>query len=258
MSENMITPGAANPGAADVAPAGRLAGRIALVTGASRGIGAAVARRFAAEGAKLILTARTVGGLEEVDDAIRAAGGQPSLLVPLDIKQYDALDQLGAALFERFGKLDILVGNAGILGPLTPVGHIEIQQWQDVLDINLTANWRLLRSMDPLLRLSDAGRAIFVSSRAAQNPRPYWGGYAVSKAALEMMVQTYALEVRNVTPVRANLIDPGATRTKMRMAAYPGEDPESRPMPDEITETFVRLASPDFTETGQVFKAQES
>jgi NAD(P)-dependent dehydrogenase (short-subunit alcohol dehydrogenase family) len=236
---------------------GRLAGRIALITGASRGIGAAVARRFAAEGAKLILTARTVGGLEEVDDEIRAAGGEPSLLVPLDIKQFDAIDQLGAALFERFGKLDILVGNAGILGPLTPVPHIEIQQWQDVLDINLTANWRLIRSMDPLLRLSEAGRAIFVSSRAAQNPRPYWGPYAVSKAALEMVVQTYALEVQNVTPIRVNLIDPGATRTKMRAAAYPGENPETRPHPDEITEVFVKLASPDFTATGQVIKAQE-
>ncbi|MDY0884043.1 SDR family NAD(P)-dependent oxidoreductase [Dongia soli] len=237
--------------------AGRLAGRIALITGASRGIGAAVARRFAAEGAKLVLTARTVGGLEEVDDAIRAAGGEPSLLVPLDIKQYDAIDQLGAALFERFGKLDILVGNAGVLGPLTPVPHIEVQQWQDVLDINLTANWRLIRSMDPLLRLSDAGRAIFVSSRAAQNPRPYWAAYAVSKAALEMVVQSYALEVQNVTPIRVNLIDPGATRTKMRAAAYPGENPDTRPHPDEITEAFVRLASADFTATGQVIKAQE-
>jgi NAD(P)-dependent dehydrogenase (short-subunit alcohol dehydrogenase family) len=238
--------------------ADRLAGRVALITGASRGIGAAVARRFAAEGAKLILTARTVGGLEEVDDAIRAAGGAPSLLVPLDIKQYDAIDQLGAALFERFGKLDILVGNAGILGPLTPVPHIEVQQWQDVLDINLTANWRLIRSMDPLLRLSDAGRAIFVSSRAAQNPRPYWGAYAVSKAALEMMVQSYALEVQNVTPIRVNLIDPGGTRTKMRAAAYPGENPETRPHPDDITEAFVKLASPAFTATGQVIKAQDS
>ncbi len=237
---------------------GRLAGRIALITGASRGIGAAVARRFAAEGAKLVLTARTVGGLEEVDDAIRAAGGQASLLVPLDIRQYDAIDQLGAALFERFGKLDILVGNAGILGPLTPVGHIEPQQWQDALDINLTANWRLIRSMDPLLRLSEAGRAIFVSSRAAQNPRPYWGTYAVSKAALEMLVQTYALEVQNVTKIRANLIDPGATRTKMRAAAYPGENPETRPLPDDITEAFVRLASADFNETGMIVKAQDA
>lgn len=240
------------------AGAGRLQGRIALITGASRGIGAAVARRFAAEGAKLILTARTVGGLEEVDDAVQQMGGEPSLLVPLDIREFDAIDRLGAALYERFGKLDILVGNAGQLGPITPVGHIEPKQWQDVLDINLTANWRLLRSMDLLLRQSEAGRAIFVSSQAARDPRAYWSAYTVSKVALEALVQTYSLEVRNVTPIRINLIDPGATRTKMRAAAFPGENPETRPLPEEITEAFVRLASADFNETGTVVQAQEA
>ncbi|HVJ31531.1 MAG TPA: SDR family NAD(P)-dependent oxidoreductase [Terriglobia bacterium] len=246
------------PAAEQPAASGRLAGRIALITGASRGIGAAVAKRFAAEGAKLVLTARTVGGLEEVDDAVRSISGESSLLVPLDIREFEAIDRLGAALYERFGKLDILVGNAGVLGPITPVGHIEPEQWQQVLDVNLTANWRLLRSLDPLLRQSDAGRAIFVSSRAAQNPRPYWSAYAMSKAALEALVRSYAQEVQNVTPIRANLIDPGATRTKMRAAAFPGENPETRPLPEEITETFVRLASPEFTESGLVVPAQEA
>ncbi|HVJ43505.1 MAG TPA: SDR family NAD(P)-dependent oxidoreductase [Dongiaceae bacterium] len=246
------------PPAEQPAVSGRLAGRIALITGASRGIGAAVAKRFAAEGAKLVLTARTVGGLEEVDDAVRSISGESSLLVPLDIREFEAIDRLGAALYERFGKLDILVGNAGVLGPITPVGHIDPEQWQQVLDVNLTANWRLLRSLDPLLRQSDAGRAIFVSSRAAQNPRPYWSAYAMSKAALEALVRSYAQEVQNVTPIRANLIDPGATRTKMRAAAFPGENPETRPSPEEITEAFVRLASPDFTESGLVVPAQDA
>jgi len=246
---------AAAPG---VQAKGRLAGRIALITGASRGIGAAVAKRFAAEGAKLVLTARTVGGLEEVDDAVRAVSGENSLLVPLDIREFDAIDQLGAALFQRFGKLDIVVGNAGVLGPITPVAHIEPKQWQEVLDVNLTANWRLIRSVDPLLRQSDAGRAIFVSSQVASSPRPYWSAYAMGKAALEALVRSYAQEVENVTPIRANLIDPGATRTKMRQAAFPGENPETRPLPEDITEAFVRLASPDFTATGQLIEAQAS
>jgi len=249
---------AEKPVVSDGQPKGRLAGRIALITGASRGIGAAVAKRFAAEGAKLVLTARTVGGLEEVDDAVRAVSGENSLLVPLDIREFDAIDQLGAALFQRFGKLDIVVGNAGVLGPITPVGHIEPKQWQEVLDVNLTANWRLIRSVDPLLRQSDAGRAIFVSSKVASNPRPYWSAYAMGKAALEALVRSYAQEVENVTPIRANLIDPGATRTKMRQAAFPGENPEMRPLPEDITEAFVRLASPDFTATGQLIEAQAS
>jgi NAD(P)-dependent dehydrogenase (short-subunit alcohol dehydrogenase family) len=240
------------------AGSGRLQGRIALITGASRGIGAAVAKRFAAEGAKLVLTARTVGGLEEVDDAIRAAGGDASLLVPLDIKEFDAIDQLGAALYERFGRLDILVGNAGILGPITPVGHIEPKQWQDVLDVNLTANWRLLRSMDPLLRLSDAGRAVFVTSHDARQPRPFWSAYSVSKAALEALVRSYALEVQNVTQIRANLIDPGATRTKLRATAHPGENPEKLLLPEDITEAFVSLASATCNDTGTVVPAQSA
>ncbi len=233
---------------------GRLAGRIALVTGASRGIGAAVARRFAAEGARLVLVARTVGGLEELDDRIREGGGERATLVPLDLREFDAIDRLGASLYERFGHLDVLVGNAAVLGTLSPLGHIEPAGWAEVMDINLTANWRLIRSLDPLLRRSQAGRAIFVTSGAATAPHAYWGAYAVSKAALEMLVKTYAAELSK-TKVRANLIDPGATRTAMRAKAFPGEDPQSLPAPDAITETFVELAEATSTRNGEVVRA---
>ena len=233
---------------------GRLAGRIALVPGASRGIGAAVARRFAAEGAQLVLVARTVGGLEELDDRIRQDGGQGATLVPLDLREFDAIDRLGASLYERFGHLDVLVGNAGVLGTLSPVGHIEPPDWAEVLDVNLTANWRLIRSLDPLLRRSEAGRAIFVSSGAAAAPHAYWGAYAVSKAALEMLVKTYAAELAK-TNVRANLIDPGAVRTAMRAKAFPGEDPETLRTPEAIAETFVELALAACTKNGEVVRA---
>ena len=233
---------------------GALAGRIALVTGASRGIGRAVARRYAQEGADLILTARTVGALEELDDEIRAISGKTSLLVPMDLRNHDTIDQLGAGLYERYGRLDVLVGNAGVLGQMSPLHHIDPPAWQEVIDVNLTANWRLIRSLDPLLRQSDAGRAIFVSSGVAQNVRAFWGAYAVSKAALEMLVRIYAQE--NVqTKIRANLIDPGRTRTRMRAAAYPGEDPQTLPTPEDITEPFVRLARTDYTGNGDVVKA---
>lgn len=238
-----------------VATTGRLAGRIALVTGASRGIGAAVARAYAKEGAELILTARTTGGLEELDDEIRGISGKTSLLVPFDLKDFDAIDRLGAALYERYGKLDVLVGNAGVLGTLSPLGHISPKEFQEVIDINLTANWRLLRSLDPLLRQSDAGRAIFVSSGAARGPRAYWGTYAITKAALEMMVGIYAQEVAQ-TKVRANMIDPGRTRTRMRAKAYPGEDPQSLKTPDEIVAKFIDLATAAFTGNGEIVKAQ--
>ncbi len=232
---------------------GRLAGRIALVTGASRGIGAAVARRFAAEGAQLVLVARTVGGLEETDDAVRAAGGAKALLVPLDLREFDAIDQLGASLHERYGRLDVLVGNAGTLGDLSPLGHIKPARWTEVIDINLTANWRLIRSLDPLLRRSEAGRAIFVSSGAATGTNAYWGPYAISKAALEALVKTYAAETRK-TSVRANLLDPGVTRTAMRAQAFPGEDTKLQADPDEIAKTFVELAEAACTKTGEVVR----
>jgi NAD(P)-dependent dehydrogenase (short-subunit alcohol dehydrogenase family) len=202
-----------------------------------------------------VLVARTVGALEELDDEIRGLTGKPSLLVPLDLREFDAIDRLGQALYDRFGRLDVLVGNAGDLGTLTPVGHIEPKEWQRVLDVNLTANWRLIRSLDPLLRLSEAGRAIFVSSAAAKGARAFWGSYAITKAALEMLVKTYAEEIQQ-TKVRANLIDPGRTRTGMRAQAYPGEDPMTLPTPEQIAEKFVPLALPDFDGNGQLIKAQ--
>jgi NAD(P)-dependent dehydrogenase (short-subunit alcohol dehydrogenase family) len=232
----------------------RLAGRIALVTGASRGIGRAVAKRYAQEGAELILTARTVGALEELDDEIRAINGKTSLLVPMDLRNFDTIDQLGAGLYERYGKLDVLVANAGVLGQMSPLTHTEPKAWQEVIDVNLTANWRLIRSLDPLLRQSAAGRAIFVSSGVARGPRAYWGAYAVSKAALEMLVGIYALEIQQ-SSVRANLIDPGRTRTRMRATAYPGEDPETLPTPEAVAEPFVRLAQADYMGNGEVVKA---
>ncbi len=233
---------------------GRLEGRLALVTGASRGIGAAVARRFAAEGAQVVLTARTVGGLEEVDDQIREAGGKPATLVPLDLRDFDKIDALGASLFERFGKLDVLVGNAGILGTLSPLGHADPSTWQAVIDVNLTANFRLIRSLDPLLRRSEAGRAIFVTSGVAARPIPYWGAYATSKAALEMLVGIYAAETAK-TKVGVNLIDPGVVRTIMRAQAFPGEDPESLKPPEAITDAFVELASADCGRQGETLAA---
>ena len=222
---------------------GRLAGRIALITGASRGVGAAVARRFAAEGAHLVLVARTVGGLEEVDDEIRQAGGEAATLVPLDLCELDALDRLGASLYERFGRLDVLVGNAGLLGSLSPLGHIAPQDWDQVMTVNVTANFRLIRSLDPLLRQSDAGRAIFVTSGVTAQPMAYWGAYAVSKAALESLALTYAAETEK-TNVRVNLISPGVLRTAMRAKAFPGEDPESLPPPEAVAGLFVDLAEP--------------
>lgn len=232
---------------------GRLAGRIALVTGASRGLGAAIAARFAAEGAHLVLVARTVGGLEETDDAVRRAGGEPATLAPLDLRSFDSIDQLGASLYERFGRLDVVVGNAGLLGELTPITHLAPETWAEVMDVNLTANYRLIRSLDPLLRLSEAGRAIFVTSGAAQ-PRAYWAAYGVSKAALEALVRTYAAEIER-TNVRANLINPGALRTRMRRKAFPGEDPETLRKPEEATDTFVELASAACQRNGEVIDA---
>ncbi len=233
--------------------AGRLAGRISLITGASRGIGAAVARRFAAEGSHVILVARTVGGLEEADDAIRTGGGIATLM-PMDLTEFEKIDRMGAAVAERCGRLDVLVGNAGILGTLSPMGHIEPQAWDQVIAVNLTANWRLIRSLDPLLRASGSGRAIFVTSGAADGVHPYWGAYAVSKAALEAMVRTWAGEVTK-TPLKVNLVDPGALRTRMRAEAYPGEDPMTLEPPEAMTDVFVELAESACTRHGEVVRA---
>ena len=226
----------------------RLAGRVALVTGASRGIGAAVARRFAAEGAQLVLLARTQGGLEEIDDEIRAAGGSATL-VPLDLRAFDRIDELAAALYQRFGRLDVLVANAGVLGALTPTGHLDPKVWQEVMDTNLTANWRLIRVLDPLLRLSPAGRAIFVTCAAARQAAAFWGAYAASKAALETLVRNYAEEVER-TALKVNLIDPGAVRTRLRLQAFPAEDFDRLPAPEAVTEAFVALAAASCTTNG--------
>jgi NAD(P)-dependent dehydrogenase (short-subunit alcohol dehydrogenase family) len=231
----------------------RLAGKIALITGASRGIGAAVALRFAGEGAHVVLAARTVGGLEEVDDAIRAAGGSATL-VPVDLRDFIKIDELAARLFDRWGRLDILVGNAAEFGVFSPLGHIDPVTWADVVELNLTANWRLIRAMDPLLRAAPAGRAIFVTSGVARRVSPYWGPYAVSKAGLEMLVKIYAGEITK-TRVRSNLIDPGIVRTRLRARAFPGEDPGRLPPPESVTDAFLALALPECIRNGEVVMA---
>jgi NAD(P)-dependent dehydrogenase (short-subunit alcohol dehydrogenase family) len=228
-----------------------LDGRVAVVTGASRGIGRAAALALAQAGAHVVVLARTQGALEELDDEIRAAGGAATL-VPLDIKDFDALDRLGAALHQRWGKLDILLANAGLLGGLAPLGHFDQKTWDDVMAVNVTANWRLIRSLDPLLRASDAGRAIFVGSGAAWNNRAYWGLYGTSKAALHALALTYAAETET-TAVRVMLVNPGPLRTRMRAAAMPGEDPMRLKTPEDLAPHVVRLASPSWTETGKLY-----
>ncbi len=221
-----------------------LSGRIALVTGASRGIGRAAAIALGAAGAHVICVARTVGGLEETDDAIQKAGGSATL-VPMNLRDFDAIDRLGASIHERWGKLDALMGNAGVLGQLTPVTHMEPKTFTEVMEVNLIANWRLLRSMDPLLRAADAARVLFVTSGAAKKHTPFWGAYAVSKAALETLVLTYAAECEGGT-IKVNLINPGPMRTAMRRKAMPGEDPSTLPVPDDLAGQVVEMLSPDY------------
>lgn len=228
-----------------------LAGKIALVTGASRGIGYATALALARAGAHIVAVARTVGGLEELDDAIRGVGSSATL-VPLDLKDYEGIARLGAALNERYHRLDVMVGNAGILGPLSPLGHVPPNEWDDVIAVNVTANWHLIRCMDPLLRLSDAGRVVFVTTGIGGRPRAYWGPYAVSKAALDTLARTYAAETVT-TNVRVNLLSPGPTRTRMRATAMPGEDPMSLKTADKVAEKIVELCLPAFQETGKTF-----
>lgn len=234
----------------DTASQGRLAGKVALITGASRGIGAAVAERFAREGAHLVLAARTVGGLEEVDDRVQAAGGSATL-VPLDLRDFAKVDELGAALYQRYGRLDILVGNAAEFGVFSPLGHIDPNVWSEVIALNLTANWRLLRAMDPLLRMAPAGRAVFVTTRLARDAPPYYGAYAVSKAGLETMVRIYAGEVAR-TNVRVNLIDPEVARTRLRATIFPGENAETVPPPEKAAEAFLELVLPECTRNGEI------
>jgi len=225
--------------------------RTALVTGASRGIGYATALALARAGAHVVAVARTAGGLEELDDAIRAAGGSATL-VPLDLKDHEGIVRLGAALTERYRRLDVLVGNAGILGPLSPLGHVEPKAWDDVIAVNVTANWHLIRALDLLLKLSDAGRVVFVTSGAAAHARAYWGPYSVSKAALDTLARTYAAETVS-TKMRVNLFNPGATRTRMRAAAMPGEDPNALKTAEPVAAQILELCLPQFQETGKLF-----
>jgi NAD(P)-dependent dehydrogenase (short-subunit alcohol dehydrogenase family) len=228
-----------------------LAGRIALITGASRGIGYATALALAKAGAHVVAVARTVGGLEELDDAIRGLGGAATL-VPLDLKDYAGIDRLALALHERFKRLDVLVGNAGILGPLSPLGHVEAAAWEEVMAVNVTANWRLIRAMDPLLQRSDAGRVVFLTSGVAALALAYWGPHAASKAALEVLARTYAAETAT-TPVRVNVFAPGPIRTRMRAQAMPGEDPMTLETPDKAAEKIVELCLPSLQESGKLY-----
>ncbi len=225
--------------------------RIALVTGASRGIGYFTALALAREGIHVIAVARTVGGLEELDDAIQEEGGTATL-VPMDLLDFDDIDRLGHSIQERWGRLDILIGNAGLLGGLSPLEHVEPKTFEKALALNVTANWRLIASVGPLLRQSDAGRAIFLTSGAASKCRPFWGTYSVSKAALDALVRTWAAECEK-TPMRINLLSPGPMRTAMRAEAMPGEDPKTISHPSEIGDSVLKLCSPNLTESGLIF-----
>ncbi|TCT05182.1 SDR family NAD(P)-dependent oxidoreductase [Aquabacter spiritensis] len=228
-----------------------LADRIALVTGATRGIGAATTLALARAGAHVVAVGRTEGALEEVDDAVRAAGGSATL-VPLDVTDYDAIDRLGAALYQRYGRLDVFVGNAGILGPVTPLGHVDPKDFDQAVSVNLTANYRFVRSLDPLLRLSTAGRAVFVTSGAAHKARAYWGPYTVTKAALEALGRTWAAETVTGN-LKVNLFNPGPIRTRMRAKAFPGEDPMALEVPEAAAGAILSLCLPSCATTGKYY-----
>jgi NAD(P)-dependent dehydrogenase (short-subunit alcohol dehydrogenase family) len=228
-----------------------LADRIALVTGASRGIGAALALHLAEAGAHIVAVARTVGALEELDDKIKAAGSSATL-VPLDIKDMDGIARLALALNERYGRLDVLVGNAGVLGPLSPLGHVEPKDWDNIFAVNVTANWQLIRTMDPLLKRADAGRAVFITSGLSWMARAYTGAYAASKAALEQLARVYAAECAS-SNVRINLFGPGPTRTRMYAGGWPGVDPETLPPPEQVAKAIVPLCLPACTENGRLY-----
>jgi len=233
----------------------QLEGNVALITGASRGIGAQVAKRFALEGAQVILLARNTEGLEAIDDEIRAGGGAATL-VPIDLTDGKSIELLAQQVAARFGKLDVLVGNAAVLGEISPMGHSEPADWEKTFAVNLTANWQLIRCFDPLMKAAQNPRAMFVTSGVTNRAASYWGAYAVSKTALEMMVRIYAAE-NEQTSLRVNLIDPGVVRTRMRAQAFPGEDPLQHPEASTITDVFVKLALPGLQETGQKFHAQK-
>ncbi|MBB1248158.1 SDR family NAD(P)-dependent oxidoreductase [Rhizobium sp. G21] len=232
-----------------------LNGRVALVTGASRGIGYFTALELARKGAHVIACARTVGGLEELDDAIKAEGGSATL-VPFDLADMAAIDALGGAIFERWGKLDILVANAGLLGVISPIGHVEGKVFEKVMTVNVTATWRLIRSVDPLMQKSDQGRALILSSSLAHKCKPFWAPYSASKAAVEALARTWAAESERL-PLKVNSVDPGGTRTAMRAQAYPGEDPTTLPHPSEVAKVIAELTGPDVTETGKLYLVRE-
>ncbi|MEX0842292.1 MAG: SDR family NAD(P)-dependent oxidoreductase [Xanthobacteraceae bacterium] len=228
-----------------------LSNRIALVTGASRGIGAATALALAKAGAHVVAVARTVGGLEELDDSIKSVGGSATL-VPLDLTDTAGIARLAAAIDRRYGRLDVLVANAAIVGPSSPLGHVEPKAWDAVLAVNVTANWHLIRFLDPLLQKSDAGRAVFLTSGAASHARAYRGPYSTSKAALDVLARTYAAETES-TKVRVNLFNPGPTRTRMRATVMPGEDPATLTKPEQVAEKIIELCLPSFSETGKLY-----
>ncbi|WP_316196141.1 MULTISPECIES: SDR family NAD(P)-dependent oxidoreductase [unclassified Bradyrhizobium] len=229
-----------------------LASRIALVTGASRGIGYATAHALARAGAHIVAVARTQGGLEELDDEIRKETGNGATLVPMSMTDTDGIARLGAALHERHGKLDILVGNAGVPGPSSPLGHIDLKAWNDAVAVNATANFQLIRCMEPLLKVSDAGRALFVTSGAAHKASAYLGPYAASKAALETLARVWAHETER-TPLRVNLFSPGPIRTRMRATVFPGEDPDTLDTPEQVAKFIVPMCLPSWTETGKLY-----
>lgn len=235
----------------------RLEGKIALVTGATRGIGEAVARRFATEGAHIIALARSKKGLEALDEKIQTITGKPATLVECDLKNGARIDSLGVEIAKRFEKLDILVANAGILGTLTPLPHSDPTMWQNVLDINLTSNFRLIRILDPLLRKALAGRGIFVTSGITEEVHPYWGAYATSKMALEHMVKIYAHEIMNTSAVKVNLVSPGQVATDMLQEVMPAKDLSEYRKPDDITEIFVKLAEESCADTGKIFYPED-
>ncbi len=230
-----------------------LNGKIGLITGASQGIGAAVAKAYAKAGAHVILIARNKKNLEKVDDEIRSNGGQATLL-PLDLQDLDSIDKIGPVIAQRFGKLDIFVGNAGLLGTLMPVHQISTTEFDRVLNVNLSANFRLIKTLDPVLKAADNARVIFVSTGpGVTKGRAYWGTYAISKSALETMAMVYADETRQ-TNMRVNILDPNTVRTDMRAAAKPGEDPQSLPSPEDITDDFLQLAADDCMHHGEIIR----
>ena len=226
--------------------------RIALVTGASRGIGYFTALELAKAGAHVIACARTVGGLEELDDAIKEIGGSATL-VPFDLADMAAIDKLGGSIFERWGKLDILVANAAVLGVIAPIGHVEAKVFEKVMNVNVNATWRLIRTVDPLLHKSDAGRAVIVSSGSAHSARAFWAPYAASKAAVEALARSWADETKN-SPLRVNIFDPGTSRTAMRAQAVPGENPETVTHPSETARHILPMLDPALTHTGQIYQ----